>query len=82
MCRSDLKAIEIMKFRKNHFSAIPRTVMALICLMCLPAFGGTVTSDFVNGNVVQFDDNGGWTWYSDERTVVDTKRRQNGGRLH
>ena len=66
-----------MKFRKNHFSAIPRTVMALICLMCLPAFGGTVTSDFVNGNVVQFDDNGGWTWYSDERTVVDT----NGGKM-
>jgi hypothetical protein len=28
--------------------------------------------DLVNGNLIQFDDNGIWTWYSDERTVVDT----------
>jgi hypothetical protein len=33
--------------------------------------------DIVNGNLVQFDDNGIWTWYSDERTVVDT----NGNKL-
>jgi len=31
----------------------------------------------VNGNLIQFDDNGIWTWYSDERAVVDT----NGNRL-
>ncbi|HXR04928.1 MAG TPA: hypothetical protein VN836_09505 [Verrucomicrobiae bacterium] len=30
------------------------------------------TRDMINGNAVQFDDNGIWTWYSDERTVVDT----------
>lgn len=35
------------------------------------------TSDMVNGNLIQFDDNGIWTWYSDERAVVDT----NGNRL-
>ena len=33
--------------------------------------------DLVGGNLVQFDDNGIWTWYSDERTVVDT----NGNKL-
>ena len=33
--------------------------------------------DLVSGNLVQFDDNGIWTWYSDERTVVDT----NGNKL-
>ncbi|MGA9779430.1 MAG: hypothetical protein WBS33_14265 [Verrucomicrobiia bacterium] len=33
--------------------------------------------DLVRGNLSQFDDNGIWTWYSDERTVVDT----NGNKL-
>lgn len=27
--------------------------------------------DQVNGNLIQYDDNGTWTWYSDERAVVD-----------
>src|SRR3974390_1669813 len=31
-------------------------------------------SDIVTGNLAQFDDNGIWTWYSDERTIVDTNR--------
>src|SRR5215472_462629 len=31
-------------------------------------------SDIVNGNLIQFNQNGVWTWYSDERTVVDTNR--------
>lgn len=34
-------------------------------------------SDVVNGNLIQFNQNGVWTWYSDERTVVDT----NGGKI-
>ncbi len=33
--------------------------------------------DIVNGNLIQFNDNGAWCWYQDERSVVDT----NGGRL-
>jgi hypothetical protein len=33
--------------------------------------------DLVGGNLVQFDDNGIWTWYSDERAVIDT----NGNKL-
>src|ERR1043166_8024926 len=31
--------------------------------------------DVVNGNLIQFNDNGAWTWYSDERAIVDAKRR-------
>jgi hypothetical protein len=27
--------------------------------------------DVVNGNLIQFDDNGIWTWFSDERAVID-----------
>jgi len=33
--------------------------------------------DTVNGNLIQFNDNGAWTWYSDERSIVDT----NGNRI-
>lgn len=63
-----------MKMPKINISTVTQSVMVLAGLMCLglctPAAG--TGADFVNGNVVQFDDNGGWTWYSDERTVVDT----------
>jgi hypothetical protein len=27
--------------------------------------------DVVAGNLIQFNDNGNWTWYSDERSIVD-----------
>ncbi|HEX9652740.1 MAG TPA: hypothetical protein VGA99_03435, partial [bacterium] len=33
--------------------------------------------DLVNGNLIQFNDNGAWSWYQDERAVVDTA----GGKL-
>jgi hypothetical protein len=33
--------------------------------------------DMVNGNLIQFNDNGAWSWYQDERAVVDTA----GGKL-
>ncbi|TWU00271.1 hypothetical protein Pla108_12190 [Botrimarina colliarenosi] len=31
---------------------------------------GPVT-DIVHGNLIQFDSDGNWTWYTDERTIVD-----------
>ncbi|TWT90204.1 hypothetical protein Mal64_05880 [Pseudobythopirellula maris] len=31
---------------------------------------GMIT-DRVNGNLIQFDSDGNWTWYTDERTIVD-----------
>ena len=33
----------------------------------------TGSSDAVAGTLIQFNDNGGWCWYQDERAVVDTK---------
>jgi lysophospholipase L1-like esterase len=30
--------------------------------------------DLVAGNLIQFNDNGNWTWYCDERSVVDKSR--------
>ncbi|HOV99654.1 MAG TPA: hypothetical protein PK595_08820, partial [Bacteroidota bacterium] len=31
------------------------------------------TKDFVNGNMIQFNDNGFWCWFQDERAVIDTQ---------
>src|SRR2546423_13437752 len=30
--------------------------------------------DVVHGNLIQFNDNGAWSWFTDERAVVDAKR--------
>ncbi|WP_185957136.1 T9SS type A sorting domain-containing protein [Gracilimonas mengyeensis] len=30
------------------------------------------TPDVVHGNLIQFNDNGAWCWYQDERAVIDT----------
>jgi hypothetical protein len=31
-------------------------------------------TDLVIGNLIQFNDNGNWTWYCDERSVIDAAR--------
>jgi hypothetical protein len=38
-----------------------------------PASAHQEPRDVVHGCLVQFDDNGAWCWYQDERAVVDTK---------
>jgi len=42
----------------------------LFTLLSLTTFGQT--EDIVNGNLIQFNDNGAWCWYQDERAVIDT----------
>jgi hypothetical protein len=37
----------------------------------LPPAPPSPPSGLVNGNLIQFDGSGAWTWYSDERAVVD-----------
>jgi hypothetical protein len=32
---------------------------------------GQTARDLVKGNLIQFNDNGGWRWYQDERAVID-----------
>jgi hypothetical protein len=48
---------------------IPGVVSTPPASMALP-----LPPDIVAGNLIQFNDNGNWTWYSDERSVVDTAR--------
>ncbi len=54
------------KFLTNRFL---HTVI-LLTLLRVTTFGQT--EDIVNGNLIQFNDNGAWCWYQDERAVVDT----------
>lgn len=37
----------------------------------LPSIPTPAVTDRVNGTLIQFDADGNWTWYSDERAVVD-----------
>ena len=45
-------------------------------LVALATASTCSASDIIAGNSVQFDDNGIWTWYSDPRATVDTKRNR------
>ena len=47
------------------------TFLAAITAMLLPGSAPGQSQDLVNGNLIQFNDNGAWTWYSDERALID-----------
>lgn len=47
-----------------------------ICLVALlQNFAGATAAavDYVDGNLILFNDNGAWSWYQDERAIVDQK---------
>ena len=45
--------------------------LALPAALLLPRSTQGQARDLVGGNLIQFNDNGAWTWYSDERAIVD-----------
>jgi hypothetical protein len=45
-------------------------VTILFSILSINTFGQT--EDIVHGNIIQFNDNGAWCWYQDERSVIDT----------
>lgn len=47
--------------------------LALASILGLHA-AHAVYADKVEGDLIQFSDNGGWCWYQDERVVVDVRR--------
>ena len=59
----------------NILNKIFTLALILIILLSVTAFGQT--GDIVYGNLIQFNDNGAWCWYQDERAVIDTT----GGKL-
>ncbi|RIK55718.1 hypothetical protein DCC62_31105, partial [candidate division KSB1 bacterium] len=56
----------IPRIRNNNFSYATVTII----LLASAAFGQDAR-DLVRGNLIQFNDNGAWCWYQDERAVVD-----------
>src|ERR1035437_6737327 len=49
-----------------------KSLSTLIVLIFLSNFTrGQNAKDIVKGNLIQFNDNGAWCWYQDERTIVD-----------
>lgn len=56
---------------KNH-RILGKTAWTLpIFTMTSMVLMGQEAIDRVNGNLIQFNDNGAWCWYQDERAVVD-----------
>ena len=49
-----------------------RLLYTAIFLILLRVTAPGQTQDIVNGNLIQFNDNGAWCWYQDERSVIDT----------
>lgn len=54
-----------------RFPVAPVVWLATLAPLVLSIAAPAQTKDMVNGNLIQFDDNGAWTWYSDERAIVD-----------
>ena len=49
------------------FNIFLHTIISIV-LIFSAAFG---QNDLVKGNLIQFNDNGAWCWYQDERVLVD-----------
>ncbi|MDZ7261252.1 MAG: T9SS type A sorting domain-containing protein [candidate division KSB1 bacterium] len=60
----------------NNFSNKLLQTMVITSLLSSGVFGQDAR-DIVDGNLIQFNDNGAWCWYQDERAVVDVA----GGKL-
>jgi hypothetical protein len=55
--------------RMFHRRTLVAVVLTLVAGMTVL---GQTARDLVKGNLIQFNDNGGWCWYQDERAVIDT----------
>jgi len=56
--------------KKNAFLA------AVLAVMATAEVFSQTASDRVSGNLIQFNDNGAWCWYQDERAVIDTASKK------
>lgn len=49
--------------------AMPTVVWLVLILAAM--FSSAAAQDQVSGNLIQFNDNGAWSWFSEERAIVD-----------
>ncbi|MDZ7393984.1 MAG: T9SS type A sorting domain-containing protein [candidate division KSB1 bacterium] len=47
-------------------------LLGLVCWLAQATSSSAQRLDLVAGNLIQFNDNGAWCWYQDERAVIDT----------
>jgi hypothetical protein len=67
------KNIQIQKKTIEMNSNFIKTISIFALLLIAACFGivNAQQRDIVNGNFIQFNDNGFWCWYQDERAVID-----------
>ncbi len=60
------------------YSLVQRSAMLtlLIGIVYSHSASAQTSVDYVHGNLIQFSENGAWSWYQDERAVVDTANNQ------
>ena len=58
---------------KKIFTYIPANILLLVIISQVTTFAQT-GEDLVEGNLIQFNNNGAWCWYQDERAIVDTEQ--------
>jgi hypothetical protein len=54
----------------NRRHASPR-LTALCCLAVAPTLAAAQPADHVAGPLIQLNDNGAWSWFMDERAIVN-----------
>jgi hypothetical protein len=74
MCGKVLCAAKTRRIMKTSLQiwASEAILLASLTIIFSPVSRGIAQPhDLVSGNLIQFNDNGAWTWFSDERTIVD-----------
>jgi len=49
----------------------PRLILALLCLTGAPVIVSAQEANYVAGKLIELNDNGGWSWFMDERAIVN-----------
>ena len=63
--------------RTKEFTMIPKILINKFLLIIILFISsvlnvlGQEAQDLVSGNLIQFNDNGAWCWYQDERAIID-----------
>jgi hypothetical protein len=56
----------------SNFYICKRNLITILILVLSPGFSVSLAQqNIVNGDLIQFSNNGAWCWYQDERAVVD-----------
>jgi hypothetical protein len=64
--------------KTTHIVTVPTILSIISMILGSPSFGQDAP-DRVNGNLIQFNDNGAWCWYQDERGGVGNRNAGKAG---